>query len=586
MRRSASSLVGLLSWGILASSSLAATPTPTVPPCPLHDLGSGLPVSTSGTTASSPSGFNPPCVNAASSPEETFLYTPPVTGSYQIDTAGSGFDTVLYVRQGSCNGIGLACNDQFEGNTSFVSVALTAGQPVVIFVDGYAGASGAFQLHIGPLSTATPTSTRTPTSTPRSTRTPSPLPPIAGDCGHDQLTSINDLQKCINWFLGDEFLIVQDCLPCDVDGDGSVGIDEIQKVVNCFLDAADPFCPRASVYDGVCGNGQREGSETCDDGNNYGGDGCAANCTLETDLTLNLGDQASTQSGAIVQTIQFSLALPITGSQIFTIGQPRTRPVRGADGFTNFEGNELPFAGVVEKNRGRIEPVVVPGLVCACLRNVTLQACGGRTVVPGDKSKICTLDVFENIDPSVCPANDPCKPVFGPGVSLAGSISCNGGRDLNYDLIANSSTLQTTFQRGGGEADVGGTALAYTALGLIFDGGSCSTEPPGGKKGPDGIPCTDDDAVDVLGDPDLILLTTGSARGAVLNANSQPGQNIDADSSCGQLPCATTADGAAKSCADLLAGDAAGVCMAGAFAKLSEPATGDVVVPTRYCAIE
>ncbi|MEI8254254.1 MAG: DVUA0089 family protein [Deltaproteobacteria bacterium] len=32
----------------------------------------------------------------------------------------------------------------------------------------------------------------------------------------------------------------------------------------------------------TCGNGAREGTETCDDGNTAGGDGCATNCTTET----------------------------------------------------------------------------------------------------------------------------------------------------------------------------------------------------------------------------------------------------------------------------------------------------------------
>jgi len=432
---------------------------------------------------------------------------------------------------------------------------------------------------------AAPAWSLTPTPTervPRPTRTPIQPPAIAADCNRDGVTSIDELQRCLSQFFGTPL----DCTQCDVDFGGAVDVGDLQLGLNCFFSPSGEQCPRVEVFDGVCGDGTMLGSETCDDGNNYGGDGCAANCTLESDVVLNLGDVATTNSGAVIQGASFAVDMSITGSQVLTIGAPRKRPVQGADGMTNFYGGDLPFVGSTEKNHGRIDSIPVPGLVCACLRGVSLQACGGRPVYPGDRSQVCTLDVYENVDPSVCPEEDPCKPVFGPGASLAGTIGCNGALDASYSVTADSSNAAVSFARSGGEIDLGGAALTFIALGLIGDDGTCSTDMNDARKGPDGIPCTDDDALEVQGMPEVSLLTTASAQGTVLNALSQNGVDIAEGSDCGLHPCRTRAAGVPKGCDDLVAGDTAGICVAGVFVLLSQPAAGDVVVPTHFCGIE
>lgn len=38
-----------------------------------------------------------------------------------------------------------------------------------------------------------------------------------------------------------------------------------------------------------CGNGLREDTEYCDDGNNYAGDGCAPDCTVEDNYICDQG---------------------------------------------------------------------------------------------------------------------------------------------------------------------------------------------------------------------------------------------------------------------------------------------------------
>jgi hypothetical protein len=87
-------------------------------------------------------------------PDVTFGWTAPATATYQIDLCGSppGFDSTLTVYNGSCTGQQLSCNDDGCGIAlapSKLSVALTAGQTVVIVVDGWtASDQGAFQLAI------------------------------------------------------------------------------------------------------------------------------------------------------------------------------------------------------------------------------------------------------------------------------------------------------------------------------------------------------------------------------------------------------------------------------------------------------
>lgn len=60
---------------------------------------------------------------------------------------------------------------------------------------------------------------------------PCPIPGVPGDCNGDGLTTIDEVQKIINCFLG---ILMQECC-CDLNGDGKCTIDEVQKVINAFL---------------------------------------------------------------------------------------------------------------------------------------------------------------------------------------------------------------------------------------------------------------------------------------------------------------------------------------------------------------
>ncbi len=138
--------------------------------------------------ASSQSGT---CANSTNSPEQVFQWTPSVSGTATIETCGgaTSFDSVLYVRSGSCSGgAQVACADDTPGcgtsepndhHASRAIVSVTAGQTYFIVVDGFNGASGTFTLTVTAPSGVAPTPTRTTTpvrtSTPVATASTTPV---------------------------------------------------------------------------------------------------------------------------------------------------------------------------------------------------------------------------------------------------------------------------------------------------------------------------------------------------------------------------------------------------------------------------
>jgi hypothetical protein len=71
--------------------------------------------------------------------------TAPADATYHVDTSSSLMSAMLHAHDGSCAGPELACDRRF---VSEVSLPLTAGQAVILVVDGNAGEYGPFQLNI------------------------------------------------------------------------------------------------------------------------------------------------------------------------------------------------------------------------------------------------------------------------------------------------------------------------------------------------------------------------------------------------------------------------------------------------------
>jgi hypothetical protein len=82
-------------------------------------------------------------------PETAFTFNTPFDGSYTFSTAGSTYDTVLYLYDGvDCTGVELGCNDDTIGQTSEVQVDLVVGQAVYIVLDSLDPNGGDYMLSI------------------------------------------------------------------------------------------------------------------------------------------------------------------------------------------------------------------------------------------------------------------------------------------------------------------------------------------------------------------------------------------------------------------------------------------------------
>ena len=115
--------------------------------CPEGDLGSatGLDLAT-GTTVGATDDITPGCTGGGA--DATLRWEAPADGTWVIDTLGSDYDTVLTVLAGDCAGEEMICVDDSGGPQSRAAVSVTAGEVLIIGVDGFAGQSGAYTLSI------------------------------------------------------------------------------------------------------------------------------------------------------------------------------------------------------------------------------------------------------------------------------------------------------------------------------------------------------------------------------------------------------------------------------------------------------
>jgi len=122
-------------------------------PCANQNLGSALGASVAAGSTSGQGNDYAGCSGDGN--DVTFGWFAPATASYRIDLCASDpqLDSVLYVRNGSCTGTQLACNDDACGGAagilSRVTVSLTEGQGIVIVVDElFPTGGGNYQLAI------------------------------------------------------------------------------------------------------------------------------------------------------------------------------------------------------------------------------------------------------------------------------------------------------------------------------------------------------------------------------------------------------------------------------------------------------
>lgn len=157
------------------------TPTATVPRCPSYDLGSVTHAEWSGEIFGLPQLEGSPCaednVGAAS-----LRYTAPVTGWYEFDTGSSYLATALVVRDSQCDGVELGCDGATpRPGGGRLTLPLSAGQSVVAFVAaGREG--GSFGLAVD--------------------RVTGPAATCTGDCRGTGSVGVDDVIRLVNIVLG------------------------------------------------------------------------------------------------------------------------------------------------------------------------------------------------------------------------------------------------------------------------------------------------------------------------------------------------------------------------------------------------
>jgi hypothetical protein len=250
----------------------------------------------------------------------------------------------------------------------------------------------------GPSSTPT-VGGGTPTPTPTSTNTPGTAVRLCGNGVVDPSPVGTPGEEC---------------------DDGGTCIGGTNAGTHCTAEAdcmGSGVCAAGANLERVCNSDADCPESTCIHCKTFGGDGCAANCTLETTINGTLvpgapvSNPAPGTSSAVVRTdgVISNLPLALSGTTIQIYGKER-------NGF-------IPF---VQPSTGVKFPAIKVGTVaCACVRAVAFKTCGG-TIFEADGSPATNCTPTFTQGDSVCAGKNPCTFVHGPGNATTGLLGCNG----------------------------------------------------------------------------------------------------------------------------------------------------------------
>lgn len=451
-----------------------------------------------------------------------------------------------------------------------------------------------------------------------------------GDCNASGDVTVDEIVTMVNLALNGG---TTGCGAGDSNGDGAITVDEIITAVNYALIGCPTVgptpTPTTTPSDGVCGDGSVNGGqgEECDDGgfcaggedagkacdsesdcagsvgaciggpNNLrgctsndgcpdgtcqkcrpvGGDGCAQNCTSETDLPYpykdGIADGVNIVDGTGATVFGPFLTVPLAIKptaetpqifQILTVGKSRN-------------GSPVPVA--IKASNVKLPAIAVQTIACACVRGAEQQTCGGVIFdETGVQAPNCTPG-FEN--PTTCPANRPCAPVHGPGNTASGFIDCASDA-TEYNVVVSQDCngtpgeppfpVQAAISTGATNAPGSMYIVNGAAIGTVV--GSCSGAAP--DYGPDGKFCTADDDPTSLGSPNSIPLTSGTARGIVYNPADFEGDVLGPDGAELQV------SGARFTCSGSQVTSTTGVNLAGVFTSCDQPTISDIVVVNNF----
>jgi hypothetical protein len=118
---------------ISAGGETFATATP-IPALPYND---------GGNTCNAINDYTPTCAFSPGAPDLVYVFRPTTDVCINIETCGSGYDTMLHVHDGG--GAEIACNDDFCGLSSTIEgLQLAGGGTYYIVVDGFNVACGSY----------------------------------------------------------------------------------------------------------------------------------------------------------------------------------------------------------------------------------------------------------------------------------------------------------------------------------------------------------------------------------------------------------------------------------------------------------
>jgi hypothetical protein len=102
------------------------------------------------TSCLEPGEPSPGCGNGSNAHSVYYRWTAPGSGTVTVDTALSGYDTILSVWSGSCGALApVACNDDDPpGAQSRLVLGVFNGQTLTFMVSAYSGGGGALQFHL------------------------------------------------------------------------------------------------------------------------------------------------------------------------------------------------------------------------------------------------------------------------------------------------------------------------------------------------------------------------------------------------------------------------------------------------------
>ncbi len=385
----------------------------------------------------------------------------------------------------------------------------------------------------------------------------------SGACGDPLVLAVDIIVSCVDFAL-------HGCPRPSGIGDSGEECDDGGLCVGGANAGTPCTSERHCVGDGACFGGIDDlhacvTDDECEGGRcrkcrPFGGDGCAANCTAETDHlcplvpgpfqndTLPVVYPYGSRWAIAPDPPYLEVPISLTGSQTFTFGKVRdgTAPV------------------VIKTSAYNLDRIPVAEITCACVRGVELHTCGGTLFErDGAPSLNCSRGFVGAMS---CLPDKACVPVHGPGNAGSGSVGCGLQgvdvaivQDCNATPGAEPLDPEITLTRNSEPiaADQASGALVISSAVSTVVGRCTGTL---ADYGPDGQFCTADDPVTNRGAPISVLFTTNSASASVLNRGDLEGDVAG--------PIETT--GAPFSCTDGSSIAVSGTNLAGAFTSCDQ----------------